>query len=67
MKEIFSSRDNEKVVQLLMEYQSDAVFAEEIRFQLFKYIYHFISLNAVWWTFPVTEIIASMTNVVHGH
>ena len=26
--------------------------------------FHFISLNAVWWTFPVTEIIASMTGIV---
>lgn len=27
------------------------------------WLLHFISLNAVWWTFPVTEIIASMTGV----
>ena len=26
--------------------------------------FHFISLNAVWWTFPVTEIIASMTGIL---
>ena len=26
--------------------------------------FHFIGLNAVWWTFPVTEIIASMTGVL---
>ena len=26
--------------------------------------FHFISLNAVWWTFPVTEIIASMTSIL---
>ena len=27
------------------------------------WVFHFIGLNAVWWTFPVTEIIASMTGV----
>ena len=27
------------------------------------WLFHFISLNAVWWTFPVTEIIASMTGI----
>ena len=26
--------------------------------------FHFIGLNAVWWTFPVTEIIASMTGIL---
>lgn len=25
--------------------------------------FHFIGLNAVWWTFPVTEIVASMTGI----
>lgn len=28
------------------------------------WLFHFIGLNAVWWTFPVTEIIASMTGAV---
>lgn len=28
------------------------------------WVFHFIGLDAVWWTFPVTEIIASMTGVV---
>ncbi len=28
------------------------------------WVFHFIGLKAVWWTFPVTEIIASMTGVV---
>ena len=28
------------------------------------WVFHFISLNAVWWTFPVTEIIASMTGIL---
>ncbi len=28
------------------------------------WLFHFIWLNAVWWTFPVTEVIASMTGVV---
>ena len=28
------------------------------------WLFHFIGLNAVWWTFPVTEIIASVTGVV---
>ena len=27
------------------------------------WLFHFIGLNAVWWTFPVTEVIASMTGV----
>lgn len=27
------------------------------------WLFHFIGLNAVWWTFPVTEIIASMTGI----
>ena len=27
------------------------------------WLLHFISLNAVWWTFPVTEIIAGMTGI----
>ena len=27
------------------------------------WVFHFIGLNAVWWTFPVTEIIASMTGI----
>ena len=30
------------------------------------WLFHFIGLNAVWWTFPVTEIIASMTGVVYS-
>lgn len=25
------------------------------------WLFHFIGLHTVWWTFPVTEIIASMT------
>lgn len=28
------------------------------------WLFHFIGLNAVWWTFPVTEIIASMTGII---
>ncbi|HAU87144.1 MAG TPA: MATE family efflux transporter [Lachnospiraceae bacterium] len=28
------------------------------------WLFHFISLNAVWWTFPVTEIIASMAGIL---
>ena len=28
------------------------------------WVFHFIGLNAVWWTFPVTEVIASMTGVL---
>ena len=28
------------------------------------WLLHFIGLNAVWWTFPVTEIIASMTGIL---
>lgn len=28
------------------------------------WLFHFIGLNAVWWTFPVTEIIASMTVIL---
>lgn len=28
------------------------------------WLFHFMGLNAVWWTFPVTEIIASMTGVL---
>lgn len=28
------------------------------------WLFHFIGLKAVWWTFPVTEIIASLTGVV---
>ena len=28
------------------------------------WVFHFIGLNAVWWTFPVTEIIASMTGIL---
>ena len=28
------------------------------------WVLHFIGLNAVWWTFPVTEIIASMTGIL---
>ena len=28
------------------------------------WLFHFISLNAVWWTFPVTEIIASITGIL---
>ncbi len=28
------------------------------------WLFHFIGLNAVWWTFPVTEIAASITGVV---
>ena len=27
------------------------------------WIFHYVSLNAVWWTFPVTEVIASMTGI----
>ena len=27
------------------------------------WLFHFISLNAVWWTFPVTEIIASIAGI----
>lgn len=27
------------------------------------WVFHFIGLNAVWWTFPVTEIVASMTGI----
>lgn len=27
------------------------------------WVFHFIGLNAVWWTFPVTEIITSMTGI----
>ena len=27
-------------------------------------LFHFIGLNAVWWTFPVTELIAGLTGVV---
>lgn len=27
------------------------------------WVFHFISLNAVWWTFPVTEIIASIAGI----
>ena len=27
------------------------------------WLFHFIGLNAVWWTFPVTEIIAGMTGI----
>ena len=26
--------------------------------------FHFMGLNAMWWTFPVTEIIASMTGIL---
>ena len=28
------------------------------------WLFHFIGLNAVWWTFPVTEIIASITGII---
>ncbi len=28
------------------------------------WVFHFIGLNAVWWTFPVTEVVASMTGVL---
>ena len=28
------------------------------------WVFHFIGLNAVWWTFPVTEIIASTTGIL---
>ena len=28
------------------------------------WVFHFIGLNAVWWTFSVTEVIASMTGVL---
>ena len=28
------------------------------------WVFHFIGLNAVWWTFPVTEIIASMVGIL---
>ena len=28
------------------------------------WVFHFMGLNAVWWTFPVTEIIASMTGIL---
>ena len=28
------------------------------------WVFHFIGLNAVWWTFPVTEIIASITGIL---
>ena len=28
------------------------------------WLLHFIGLNAVWWTFPVTEIIASVTGIL---
>ena len=28
------------------------------------WLFHFMGLNAVWWTFPVTEIIASMTGIL---
>lgn len=28
------------------------------------WLFHFIGLNAVWWTFPVTEIIASMAGML---
>ena len=28
------------------------------------WLLHFVGLNAVWWTFPVTEIIASMTGIL---
>ena len=28
------------------------------------WIFHYIGLDAVWWTFPVTEIIASMTGIL---
>lgn len=28
------------------------------------WLFHFIGLNAVWWTFPVTEIIASMAGIL---
>ena len=28
------------------------------------WLFHFIGLNAVWWTFPVTEMIASMTGIL---
>lgn len=28
------------------------------------WLFHFVGLNAVWWTFPVTEIAASITGVV---
>lgn len=33
------------------------------------WVFHFLGLNAVWWTFPVTEIIASMTGIwiLHKH
>ena len=27
------------------------------------WIFHYVGLNAVWWTFPVTEVIASMTGI----
>jgi|GEM_PF-5042030 len=27
------------------------------------WLFHFIGLNAVWWTFPVTEIIAAITGI----
>ena len=28
------------------------------------WVFHFMGLNAVWWTFPVTEIIASITGIL---
>lgn len=28
------------------------------------WLFHFIGLNAVWWTFPVTEIIASIVEII---
>ena len=28
------------------------------------WVFHYVDLNAVWWTFPVTEIIASMTGIL---
>ena len=28
------------------------------------WMFHFIGLNAVWWTFPITECIASMTGIL---
>lgn len=31
------------------------------------WLFHFISLNAVWWTFPVTEVVASMTGLILLH
>jgi len=28
------------------------------------WLFHFAGLNAVWWTFPVTEVIASLTGIL---